>query len=150
MSTVLNILLAEDNPDDVFLFEQALRKASVDIVLRTVCDGLEALAYLKGEGLYSDRTAYPIPQIMLLDLNMPRMNGFEVFERVRLDPTWGRLIVHVLSASARQTDVQHAYDLRANSYVIKPNQIMDLVAFIATLWQWHRFAVLPEPCSWPP
>lgn len=150
MSTALNILLAEDNPDDVFLFQQGLRKASVEIVLRAVCDGVEALAYLKGEGPYSDRRAYPIPHVMLLDLNMPRLNGFEVLERVRLDPTWGRLVIHVLSASARQTDIRRAYDLRANSYVIKPNRIIDLVAFIATLYQWHRFAVLPEPCSSPP
>jgi CheY-like chemotaxis protein len=77
----LNILLTEDNPDDVFFFFQnAFRKAGATGVLHAVSDGLEAVAYLSGDGVYGGRVNYPFPDVLLLDLNMPRMNGFEVLQ----------------------------------------------------------------------
>jgi CheY-like chemotaxis protein len=149
MGEVLKILLAEDNADDVFLLQQAIKKAGVPAHLNTAADGLEAIAYLKGEGIYADRDVHPFPDVLLLDLNMPRMNGFEVLESVRQDPVCSRLMVYILSASSRDADIQRAYDLRANSYIIKPSRLDELIGFVSALHQWHRFTSLPRVASAP-
>jgi len=141
----MNILVAEDSPDDVVLLTHALRRAKLTSSLTAVRDGLEALAYLNGEGPFADRAAHPFPDILLLDLNMPRMNGFEVLERLRADPQCSRLTVHVLTASSRTADVQRAYELHANSYTVKPTRLDELEAFLVALHQWHRFVTLPLP-----
>jgi len=143
MTGVLNVLLVEDNADDVFLLRQAFKKAGMTSNLQTAADGLEARAYLKGEGAYGDRTLHPVPNLLLLDLNMPRMNGFELLHWLREDPEWNHLTVCVLTASSREDDIRHAFDLRANSYVVKPSRLDELTAFVTALHQWHRFAVLP-------
>ena len=143
MNTQLKILIAEDNPDDVFFFKQAIKKASIDCVLNSACDGIEALAYLNGQAAFSDRTVHPFPDVLLLDLNMPGMNGFEVLEWIRKDPRCSRLMVHVMSASSRDLDIQKAYDLGANSYIVKPSRIDELVRFVSALHQWHRFTAFP-------
>lgn len=139
----LNILIAEDNPDDVFILQQAFRKAGAKHRLHDVCDGTEVLAYLKGEGAFSNRELYPFPDLLLLDLNMPRMNGFEVLEWMGLEGQCYRPVVHVLTASCREADIQQAYDLGANSYILKPGRMDELVAFVAALEHWHRFLCLP-------
>lgn len=102
------------------------------------------MAYLRGEGAFSDRAAHPLPDVLLLDLNMPGMNGFEVLEAIRREPSCKRLIVHVMSASSRELDIDRAYELGANSYVVKPGRVDDLVRFVATLEQWHRYVALPR------
>jgi len=140
----LNILLVEDSADDVFFFRDAFEKARGSGVLHSVCDGIEAVAYLSGEGVYGDRTAYPFPDLLLLDLNMPRMNGFEVLEWVRQNPRCNGLVVHVLTSSIREADVARAYALRANGYVVKPTRISELAAFVSALLGWHRFLSFPE------
>lgn len=153
MKKTLTLLVAEDNSDDIFLLREAFKKAGVKAPLHAVTDGSEAIAYLKGEGPYADRVRHPYPDALLLDLNMPRRNGFEVLEWIRHDPRSSRLIVYVLSASARQADVRRAYELHANSYIVKPTRIDELVAFAAALHAWHRFAVpppLPESTESPP
>lgn len=144
MSLRLNILLAEDYEDDVFLLRQAFNKAGLASVLHVVPDGGEAWAYLKGEGRYANRQTYPFPDLLLLDLNMPRMNGFEVLERVRKDAVCGRLIVHVLTASVRAEDVERVYALHANGYVVKPSRVDQLVDLVRALHDWHGFISLPR------
>ncbi len=106
--TSLDILLAEDNADEVFLVRQALKKSGQTARLHAVCDGLETVAYLNGVSAYTDRASYPFPDVLLLDLNMPRMNGFEVIEWVRNESDCRQLMIHVLSASCRESDVQRA------------------------------------------
>ena len=122
---------------------QAFKKAEVTSRLHTVRDGLEAQAYLKGEGAFQDRNAHPFPEVLLLDLNMPRMNGFELLEWLRRDDECRRLVVHVLTGSARTADVERAHELGANSYITKPGRFDELVAFVTALHDWHGFTVLP-------
>ena len=144
LSAALNILLAEDREDDVVLMQQAFNKAGVTSRLHVVRDGAEALAYLKGEGKYADRSAFPAPDVLLLDVNMPQLNGFEVLAWVREEPSYSRLMVHMLSGSSLEADVQRSYDLRANSYVVKPNRVDDLIAFVSAFHVLHRFVRLPQ------
>jgi CheY-like chemotaxis protein len=141
-----NILIAEDNPDDLFILQEAFRKAGVKLRLHEVCDGAEIMAYLKGESPYSDRIQHPFPDVLLLDLNMPRMNGFETLEWLRQQEQFKRLVVHVFTASCREADVERAYNLGANSYILKPGRLDELVAFASALAQWHQFLCLaPKP-----
>jgi len=140
----LNILLAEDNPDDIFILREAFRKAGVKHLIHETCDGADAMAYLKGDGSYADRLQHPFPDLLLLDLNMPRMNGFEVLEWLRQDEQCRRLVVHVLTASCREADVEHAYQLGANSYLLKPGRMDELVALVTALEHWHQFLCLPS------
>jgi CheY-like chemotaxis protein len=135
--------MAEDNPDDVFIFKEAFRKAGVTHVFHEVCDGSQTIAYLKGEGCYADRGLYPFPDILLLDVNMPRMNGFEVMEWMRQNEETRRLVIHVLTASCRDSDVERAYELGANSYILKPSRLDELVALASAIDRWHQFLCLP-------
>lgn len=144
MERKLNILLVEDSADDVFFFRDAFEKARGSGVLHSVCDGIEAVTYLTGEAPYADRTTYPFPDLLLLDLNMPRMNGFEVLQWIRQSPRCNGLVVHVLTSSVREADVARAYALRANGYVVKPTRISELGAFVSALLGWHRFLSFPE------
>jgi CheY-like chemotaxis protein len=147
MDRVLKILLVEDNPDDVLLLQQAFKRAGGASLLSVVQDGLEAQAYLKGDGKYSDRAVHPFPDLMMLDLNLPRMNGFELLEWLRNHSDCKRLTVHVMTASARDSDIRRAYDLHANSYVIKPSRMDELVTFVKSLFDWHRFTAFPRGSS---
>jgi CheY-like chemotaxis protein len=140
----LNILLAEDNPDDVFFLQEAFRKAGLKHQLSVVDNGVDAIAYLQGEHAYGDRRQHPFPDVLLLDLNMPRMNGFEVLEWLRQDRQCSELVVHVLTASARDVDVLRVYELRANSYLVKPTRMDELVTFARALDAWHQFLWLPR------
>lgn len=144
MKPAETILLADDNIDDVFLLQQAFRKAGVPLRLQVVSDGQDLLAYLNGAENYADRAANPLPDVVLLDLNMPRKNGFEALHEIRRHQSFSQLVVHVLTASARETDARRAYELGANSYVTKPTRLEDLVGFVKALQDWHRFA-WPSP-----
>lgn len=145
MKSSFDILVAEDNPDDLFLLRRTVRKASDATRVHAVPDGVETLEYLSGRGVYQDRESYPFPDVLLLDLNMPKMNGFEVLEIIRHDPRVSRLVVFVLSASVRQSDVDRLYALGANGYIVKPTRVEELSRFIMTLHQWLEFMALPSP-----
>ncbi len=129
----LPILLAEDNEDDVFLLHRAMTKARVTNPVRVVSDGEQALAYLKGEGIYGDRKKYPFPCLLLLDIKMPGMNGLEVLSAVRQDPLLKRLVVIFLTSSNQQRDINEAFDLNANSYLVKPGSTDGMTAVLETI-----------------
>lgn len=153
MNHELQILLAEDHENDVTLLRQAFVRAAVKCTMRSVPDGAEALAYLGGSGSYSDRTTFPFPQLLLLDVNLPRLDGFEVLQRLRSDESLKPLIVHLFTSSSRSSDIERAYRLGANSYVVKPGSMDGLVAFARALQEWHRFVseakLGPSPETFP-
>lgn len=125
--TANSILLVEDDSNDVILVRRAFRKAEIDIPIQIVSDGEEAIAYLTNQPPYEDREEYPLPTLILLDLKLPRVTGLEVLEWIRNQPHLKRLLVVVLTSSSESPDVNKAYDLGANSYLIKPVTFSNLV-----------------------
>ncbi|WP_324662050.1 response regulator [Haloarcula sediminis] len=130
----VEILLAEDNPGDVRLTEKALEKGSVLNNLHVVNDGVEAMAFLRQEG---DHGSAPRPDLLLLDLNMPRMDGQEVLAEMKADEELRRIPVVVLTSSAAEEDIVDSYDLHANAYLTKPvdfDGFVDIVGSIEEFW----------------
>lgn len=123
----IEILLVEDNPGDVRLTREAFSDAEIRNSMVVVSDGLEALAYLKQEKEHARAIR---PNLILLDLNLPRMNGFEVLNAIKVDESLKRIPVVILTTSQAEQDILHSYDLSANAYVTKP---VDLEQFIAVI-----------------
>jgi CheY-like chemotaxis protein len=121
------ILLAEDDEDYVHLMRQAFTRANIPNPIHVVWNGEEAIWYLKGVGKYSNRDEYPLPELLLLDIKMPRVNGFEVLKWVRQEPSLASLRVLVLTSSDELRDVNQAYQMGANSFLLKPNDFQDSV-----------------------
>lgn len=140
----LQVLVAEDSRDDVLLLQRAFRKAGSSAQLHPVPDGLAALAYLRGESPYSDRARHPFPDLLLLDLNMPRLNGFEVLAAVRADPGLRQLAVYVLTASNLPADVERAHELHTHGYIVKPNRVDELVTLASAVSAWQRITLWPR------
>jgi two-component system response regulator len=131
------ILLAEDNPDDVKLTMRALKKANVLNEVVVAQDGTEALDYLFGTGKYAGRDVNQKPQVVLLDLKMPKVDGLEVLQRIRADERTRLLPVVVLTTSSEDKDRVSSYKLGANSYVRKPvdfNQFTEAVRQLGLYW----------------
>ncbi|SRR6266498_668370 len=130
----IEILLVEDNPGDVRLTRESLYDAKVHNNMVVASDGLEALAYLRQEGEYANASR---PDLVLLDLNLPRMNGFEVLDVIKDDPELRRIPVVVLTTSQAEQDIIRSYDLYANAYVTKPvdlEQFMTVIRSIEEFW----------------
>ena len=124
------VLLAEDNEDEIILLKRAFSRAGITHKLRIVRDGAGVVTYLMGRGKYSDRKEYPLPVLLLLDLKMPGMNGFEVLAWVRAQPELKELRVIVLTSSEDPNDMRRAYELGANSFMVKS---CDLQKFVGQL-----------------
>jgi len=114
------ILLAEDDENDVMLIKRAFSKSHVVNPIACVKNGEEAVAYLSGEGEYADRLRHPLPFMLLLDLKLPRLSGHEVLSWLRAQQGLKRLPVVVLTSSREPSDINRAYELGANSYLVKP------------------------------
>ena len=137
------ILLVDDSEDDILLTRRAFQKASSTSPLQEVHSGEEAMAYLKGESPYGDRTQFPLPAVVLLDINMPIKNGFAVLEWARAQPSLERLTIIMLTASMRMEDVERASDLGANSFLVKPTNLEELVKMLHCLGDWLDYDHLP-------
>lgn len=133
-----NVLLhVEDDPNDVLLLQRAFRKASLPIAIQSVNDGDQAVSYLSGAGNFVDREKHPLPAIVLLDLKMPRKSGLEVLEWIRAQQRLKRVVVIVFTSSRHDEDVNKAYDLGANSYLVKPvgfDTLVDTVRLVHQYW----------------
>jgi CheY-like chemotaxis protein len=148
------LLLAEDREDDILLLRKAFAKANLLNPVHLVRDGAEVIAYLTGEGKYANRIEFPLPDLLLLDLQMPKMNGFEVLTWIRQQPNLRALRVVVLTSSDRIQDVNLAYQLGANSFVVKPmdfDQFVEVSRAVKGYWLWLSKApeILRTP-TWHP
>ena len=138
------ILLVDDSLDDIFLVRTAFENAKLTNPIQEVHNGDEAIAYLQGESPFDDRSKFPLPALMLLDLNMPTRNGFEVLEWLRAQPVLKRINVIILTASLREEDVDRAFDLGANAFLVKPSSIQDLTSIARCLRDWMNCIQFPQ------
>jgi CheY-like chemotaxis protein len=131
---VIHILLVEDNPGDVRLTREALEEAKVRNMMSVAQDGVEALAFLRQEGKHASA---PHPDLILLDLNLPKKDGREVLAEIKADTNLRRIPVVILTSSQAETDILKAYDLHANAYISKPvglEQFIHVVKSIEDFW----------------
>lgn len=139
------ILVAEDDDNDVFFLERAFKQALIMNPRPRVKDGEEAIAYLRGDGPFADRQKFPLPSLMLLDLKMPRKNGFDVLAWARQQPHIKRLPIAVLTSSKEERDINRAYDAGANTYLVKPVKFEDLLETVRALnIFWLSLAKIPD------
>ncbi|MDP2308752.1 MAG: response regulator [Pseudomonadota bacterium] len=135
------ILMVDDNEADVCLVQEALKHSRLSNQLQVVGDGVEAMKYLRHEDPYASR---PRPDLILLDMNMPRKDGRAVLEEIRADPALRRLPVIVMTSSRAEEDVIRSYDLGANAYVVKPVDLPELIRAIRLLQEfWLEIVTLP-------
>ena len=144
-TTAIRVLLVEDDPNDILLTRRAFRKAEMPEPVAVVEDGEQAVAYLSASGDYADRRAHPLPDLILLDLKLPRMSGLEVLEWLREQSSLQRLPVVVLTSSRETSDVNRAYELGANSYLLKPVTFDGLARIVSDLDRyWGELNIRPE------
>jgi CheY-like chemotaxis protein len=135
------VLYVEDSPDDFLLFKLASKKCGTPFSLQHAADGEQAIAYLSGTEAYVDREEFPFPDLVLLDLKMPRLDGFEVLHWIRTNPSTKTLPVVVLAGSSFRADIRRALELGANSYAAKPakfEELQVLIDQIADVWLAHE------------
>ena len=139
----IGILLVEDNPGDVRLTREALKEAKVQNSLSVASDGVEAMAYLRREGAYS---AAARPDIVLLDLNLPKKDGRQVLAEVKVDPELRRIPIVVLTTSKAEEDILKTYDLHANCFITKPVDFDKFVKVVQSIEHfWLSIVTLPPP-----
>lgn len=128
------VLVVEDNPDDVLLLRRAFDRAEITSPIHVVSDGQEALDYLTGQGAYADRSRFPLPAVILVDLQMPRLSGLELLGRLREHANLRLIPTVVLTSSRDQRDIREAYDLGANSYIVKSDKVVEMAQAIHAYW----------------
>ncbi len=137
MSENRTILVADDDQNDVFFLRRAFQKSGLEHSVMHVTDGQEAIDYLRGESDYSDRSRFPLPSLLLLDLKMPKVDGFDVLAWLKGRSDLKQLAVVVLSSSSREDDIQRARSLGADDYRVKPadfEQLLVLAQDVSTRW----------------
>ncbi len=144
MSEAIEVLLVEDNPGDVRLTREALKEGKVRNNLSVAPDGVEALAFLRRQGRYADA---PRPDVILLDLNLPKKDGREVLEEIKADPLLRTIPVVILTTSEAERDIARAYDLHANCYITKPVDLDQFITVVKSIEDfWFTIVKLPpEP-----
>ncbi|MBX3517302.1 MAG: response regulator [Rhodospirillales bacterium] len=144
----ISIVVAEDDPDDRFLIKEAFEQHRLSNDVAFVEDGEELIAYLRREGQYAALEGKPFPGLILLDLNMPRMDGREALQIIKSDKFLCRIPVVVLTTSKAEEDILRTYGLGVNSFITKPVSFDDLVRIVQTLCNyWIEIVVLPPECQ---
>jgi CheY-like chemotaxis protein len=158
--TKIPILHVEDEENDLFILQQAFKRAGIANPIQVAVDGQAAVYYLSGVGPYADRQKHPLPNLVLLDLKVPKLDGFEVLAWIRQQPALRGLVVIALSGSVLPQDIDRAYQLGVNSYIAKPGdlgQVMEVAVHLQGWWLRHNqfarvgtvdgAAPLPPPAS---
>jgi CheY-like chemotaxis protein len=138
---MVSILHVEDDENDVFFLQNAFQQAGIVNPVHVVKDGLEAIEYLGGAGRYADREEFPLPCLVLLDLKLPGMHGLEVLDWIKQQPSLRRIVVIILTSSQQEQDVERAYELGVNSFLVKPAGIrerLEIANGIKTWWLRHN------------
>lgn len=138
------ILLIEDNENDVLLLRRAMINSGMTHVVRLAQDGMEALNYLRGSGKFADRATYPFPDIILLDLKLPRLSGLELLAWLKDNPEHRVVPTIVLSSSELEDDVRKAYELGANTYLVKPTDFDMLTEMVRKVCDYWEICVKPQ------
>ncbi len=142
LKKTIEILMVEDNPGDVRLTREALRDAKVRNNVSVVGDGVEALAFLRREGRYANMAH---PDVILLDLNLPKKDGREVLAEIKADPVLRRIPVIVLTTSQAEQDIVKSYDLHANAYISKPVDLEQFIVVVKSIKEfWFEIVKLPQ------
>lgn len=145
LKSKFNILLAEDDPTDVRLFHLALkRNGGRGVDIQEVGDGMQAIEYLKGSGKFADRFQHPFPQLLILDLKMPKIDGLQVLHWVRKHKEFARLPIVMLSGSGLQKDIAEAYRLGVNSYFTKPTDFKKFEHMLGILFDYWVMSEQPD------
>lgn len=141
----VEILLIEDSPDDVLMTREAFEQARLVNTLHVVDDGVKALAFLRQEGMYASS---PRPDLVLLDLNLPRKSGVEVLEEIKADPQLKSIPVVILTTSHAEEDILSSYDLHANCYIVKPVGFEKFFQAVQSIQDfWFSVVTLPNEVS---
>jgi CheY-like chemotaxis protein len=138
------VLIAEDEPNDAFLLETALKRIPIPTKFHMVQDGQEVIDYLSGQGRFSNRSEFLFPSILFLDLKMPRMNGLEVLKWIKSHPETKVIPTIIFSSSALERDVWESYELGANSYLVKPTSFEELARRMHIALEFWSICALPE------
>jgi|SRR6185312_8198596 len=146
MSLHRTLLLVEDDNADALLIRRALEKTGANFILTRARHGEEAIEYLSGVGAFEDRVSYPLPDVVLLDIKLPRRSGLEVLEWLRAQPAgMNRTPVVMLTSSRHAVDVNRAYDLCVNGYLTKPDTVQELQAMLMGFKEyWLRWNEAPQ------
>lgn len=144
--TTETILLVEDDENDAFFLERAIKKSGMLNPLRNARDGQEAIDYLRGAGKFSRRADFPLPGLILLDLKLPFVMGLDVLKWIRQNPELSPIVV-VLSSSADETDIASAYRLGANAYLVKPSEVSKLEGMVRAINDFWLLQNTPPPNS---
>jgi CheY-like chemotaxis protein len=141
----LIVLLAEDQEDDVFLFKRAIARAVSKHTLRVVSDGTDVIAYLRGDGEFADRSRYPFPNVLLLDIKMPRLSGLEVLDWLNQHEECSIIPTIIFTSSEQPQDIRRAYLRGANAYFTKPVAFDELQELMTVMFSYWCRAHVPTP-----
>lgn len=138
------ILLVEDDENDAELVQLAFKKNNILNPVQWAKDGLDAVAYLNGQGAYADRQTYPFPEVLIIDLKMPRMGGLELLAWIREHPEYRVIPTIIMTASRLDADIEKAYSLGANTYMVKPATLDELAKMVKLAHEYWAASVKPK------